>query len=64
MRVQSLGREDSLEQEVATTPVFLAEKSRGSRSLVGYSPWSCKEWNMTKQLSTHTGAGSVHTCVL
>ena len=25
------------------TPVFLPGKSRGQRSLVGYSPWSCKE---------------------
>ena len=35
-----------------------------ARSLVGYSPWSCKEWDMTEQLSPHTGATSVHTCVL
>ena len=42
MRVQSLGREDPLEQEVATTPVFLPEKSHGQRSLVGYSPWTCR----------------------
>ena len=25
------------------TPVFLPEKSRGQRSLAGYSPWGCKE---------------------
>ena len=25
------------------TPVFLPGKSHGQRSLVGYSPWSCKE---------------------
>jgi len=25
------------------TPVFLLEKSHGQRSLVGYSPWGCKE---------------------
>ena len=34
------------------TPVFLPGRSHGQRSLVGYSPWSCKEvrydW-MTKQ---------------
>ena len=24
------------------TPVFLPGKSHGQRSLVGYSPWSCK----------------------
>ena len=32
------------------------ENSAGQRSLVGFSPWSCKEWNMTKQLSVHTGS--------
>ena len=25
------------------TPVFLLGKSRGPKSLVGYSPWHCKE---------------------
>ena len=34
------------------TPVFLPGKSRGQRSLAGYSPWGCKESNMTEQLST------------
>ena len=37
--VRSLGREGSLEEEMATgTPVLLPEKSHGQRSLVGYSP--------------------------
>ena len=31
------------------TPVFLPGKSHGQRSLVGYSPWGCKEWDMTEQ---------------
>ena len=26
------------------TPVFLLRKSHGQRSLVGYSPWGCKEF--------------------
>ena len=30
------------------------EKSHGQRSLVGYSPWGCKELDMTEQLRTHT----------
>ena len=25
------------------TPVFLSGKSHGQRSLVGYSPWGCKD---------------------
>jgi len=34
------------------TLVFLSGKSHGQRSLVGYSPWSCKELDMTKWWST------------
>ena len=41
-RVRSLGREDTLEKETATTLVFLPRKSQGQRSLVGYSPWGRK----------------------
>ena len=26
----------------------------GQKSLVSYSPWGCKEWDMTEQLSTNT----------
>ena len=29
------------------TPVSLPEKSHGQRSLVGYSPWGCKELDTT-----------------
>ena len=32
------------------TPVFMPGKSRGLRSLVGYSPWGCKESDTTEQL--------------
>ena len=38
----SLGWEDPLEKEMATHSVFLAGKSHGQRSPVGYSPWGCK----------------------
>ena len=34
-------------------PVFLLGESQGQRSLVGYSPWGCKESDMTERL-THT----------
>ena len=30
------------------TPVFLPEKFRGQRSLMGYSPWGHKESDMTE----------------
>ena len=46
--VQSLGWEDPLEKEMATTPVFLPGKSHGQKSLVGYSLWGCKESDTTE----------------
>ena len=33
------------------TPVFLSGESHGVRSLAGYSPWGCKELNMTEGLT-------------
>ena len=36
-----------------TTPEFLPRKLHGQRSLVGYSPWGCKESDTTDQLSIH-----------
>ena len=41
-QVQSLGQEDTLEEEMATHSSILAWKSHGQRSLVGYSPWGHK----------------------
>ena len=38
-QVQSLGQEDPLEKEMATTPVFLPGKSHGQGRLASYSPW-------------------------
>ena len=37
-QVQSLGREDPLEECAAPTSVFLPGESHGQRSLVDYSP--------------------------
>ena len=48
--VRSLGQEDPLEKEWQTIPVLLPGKFHGWRSLVGYSPWDCKELDMTEQL--------------
>ena len=36
------------------TPVFLSGEAHGQRSLLGYSPWGCKEVNMIEWLSKHT----------
>ena len=33
------------------TPVLLPGKFHGLRSLVGYSPWGCKESDTTEQLT-------------
>ena len=46
--VLSLGQEDPLEKEMATHFRIIAGKSHGWRSLVGYSPWGCKESDMTE----------------
>ena len=32
-------------------PVFLPVEFHGQRSLVGYSPWGCKELDMTELLT-------------
>ena len=52
-QVRSLGWEDTLEKEMAPTPVLLPGKSHGWRSLVGYSPWGGKEWDTTERLDFH-----------
>ena len=36
---------------MARTQVFLPGESHGMRSLDGYSPWSCKESDMTESLT-------------
>ena len=54
--VRSLGREETLEQGMATPlQCSCPEKPRGQRSLVGYSPWGHKESGTTERLSTHPG---------
>ena len=53
--VRSLGGKICWRREWLPTPVFLPRELHGQRSLVGYSPWSCKETDMTEQLTfTHT----------
>ena len=58
MWVQSLGREDPLEEVWQPTPVFFPGESHGQRSLEGYSPWGQKESDTTKRLSTHISCTS------
>ena len=53
--VQSLVRKIVWRRKWKHTPVFLPGKSHGQRRLVGYSPWSRRELDMTE----HT-----HKCTL
>ena len=50
-QVQSLGQDDPREKPMATHSVLLPGESRGQRSTVGYSPWGCKESDMTEWLT-------------
>ena len=47
MWVQSLGQKDPLEKKMAIHSSILACKIPWTESLVGYSPWGCKESDMT-----------------
>ena len=47
-RVLSLDQEDPLEEGLATHSSILAWRAHGQRSQVGYSPWGCKESDMTE----------------
>ena len=49
IQVQPLDQEGPLEKEMETTPVFLSGKSRGQRSLAGYSPWVHTELDTTER---------------
>ena len=51
---QSLSREDSLEEGMASHFSVLAGESHGPRSQGGYSPWGCKELDTT-ETTEHTG---------
>ena len=44
-------------EEWLPTPVFLPGELCGQRSLVGYSPWGCKELDRTEQLTFHFKKG-------
>ena len=48
---RSLGWEDPLEKGMATHSSILAWEIHGQMSLVGYSPWGCKESDTTKRLT-------------
>ena len=50
MHVQSLGREDPLEEGMATHPSISAWRIHRQRSLVVYNTWDDKESDMTESV--------------
>ena len=46
------------------TPVFLLGKFHGQRSLVGYSPWGCKESDTNEQLHFFRLSDWMHHTIL
>ena len=56
MKLQSLGREDPLNEEMATHCSILPGESHGQRSLMGYSPWGCRVGHhlTTEHVRAHT----------
>ena len=54
MQVQSLGREDPLEEEMAAHSTILAWEIPWTEEPWGYSPWGCKELDTTEQPSANT----------
>ena len=51
MWFRSLGREDLLKEEMATTPVFVPRKSVGQRGLAAIAHRITKRWTGLKRLS-------------
>ena len=61
MQVRSLDLKDPLEMAWQPTPVLPGEY-HGLRSLAGYSPYSCKQLDMTEAMSTHTHTHTHQVC--
>ena len=64
MWVRPLGREDPLEKEMATHSSTLVGQFYGQRSLVDYSPWSCKESDTTEVTSLTRSLSLTHPLTL
>ena len=62
MQVRSLGREDPLEEGLATHASILAWRIHGQRSLAGYSPWGRKESDTTE--ATQHAHSRAFSCLL
>ena len=60
MQGGSLGREDPLEQEMATPSSILGWRIPWTEEPGGYSPWGHKESDTTNWLSTYTYWDTTH----
>ena len=60
--VQPLGREDPLEEGMATHSVFLPGESHGQRSLAGYHPWGRKDSDTTERLHCSLSSQDSRVC--
>ena len=60
-QVQSLGRKIPRRRAWRPTPVLLPGKSKGQRSLAGYSPQDCKESDTTEH--THISCLILHVII-
>ena len=58
-----LGRDDLLEEGMATHSRLLAGKFHGQRSLAGYSSWALKELDTTERLNKQMKAGEVENFI-
>ena len=50
-RIWSLGKENPLEEEMATHSTVLPGEFQGQRSLAGYGPWGRKESDTAEKLT-------------
>ena len=50
--VRSLGREDPLEEGMVIHSSILAGKLHGQKRLASYSPWGCKDLDMTETFTS------------
>ena len=59
-QIRSLGQKDPLEKGWQPTLVFSPGEFHGQRSLVCYSPWVCKESDMTEYMDRKAWHVAVH----
>ena len=63
VEVQSPGGEDLLQKKMATHSRILAWEIHGQGRLVDYSPWGCKESDMTELLNSSSICTSIEIVI-